>query len=117
MIEETLKLCLDFDKMNGLIAAVVQDCNTKDVLMVAFQDKEAFERTMETGLFWYFTRTERRVKIKGEISKNYQRIVEARVNCEQESIVYLVEPQGPACHTQRQSCYYRRIEEGKLTLV
>jgi len=122
-LEEGRELQLDFDKLAKVaqtgvpvLPVVVQDARTHEVLIVAYANQEALDYTLEQGVaaFWSTSRNE--LWIKGATSGDSLRLVEVRVNCEQNSLLYLVEPQGKgACHTQddagktRVSCYYRRI--------
>ena len=101
----------------GLVTAVVQDTRTGTVLMVAHMDAEALEATMRTGLAHFHSRSRGRLWMKGEESGNTMRVAELRVDCDQDAVLLLVEPAGPACHTGATSCFYRRLEHGKLAGV
>lgn len=101
----------------GLVTAVVQDTRTGAVLMVAHMDAEALEATMRTGLAHFHSRSRGRLWMKGEESGNTMRVAELRVDCDQDAVLLLVEPAGPACHTGATSCFYRRLEHGKLAGV
>ncbi len=116
--EYTNELLLDFGP-DGLIPVVTQDYNTKEVLILAFANKEAFRQTLESGYATYFSRTRRQLWQKGLTSGDLLKIDEIRVNCEQNSVLYLVTPVGKgACHVSRENglphttCYYRRITSG-----
>jgi phosphoribosyl-AMP cyclohydrolase len=102
---------LNFSKGNGLIPVVTQDYETKDILMLAYVNKEALEKTIETGLAHYWSRSRGKIWLKGETSGNYQKIIEIRVDCDNDSIIYIVKPLGPACHTGNFSCFYRRLKK------
>lgn len=115
--EYTLELMLDFGE-NGkkMIPVVTQDYNSKDVLILSFANKEAFEKTIEIGYATYWSRSRNELWIKGLTSGDMLKIKEIRVNCEQNSLLYLVEMMGRgACHAKdsngkaMKSCYYRRI--------
>jgi len=93
----------------GLLTAIAIDSRTKDVLMVAFMDAEALERSRETGLAHFHSRSRGRLWLKGETSGHFLRIEEMRVDCDQDALVMLVRPEGPACHTGATSCFYRRV--------
>lgn len=99
----------------GLLTAVAVDAHNSAVLMVAFMDAEALERTRETGLAHFHSRSRGRLWMKGETSGHVLRIVEMLVNCDQDAIVLRVEPQGPACHTGAPTCFYRRLEGDNLS--
>jgi phosphoribosyl-AMP cyclohydrolase len=115
--EYTSDLLLDFgENGNSLIPVVTQDTHTKEVLILAFANKEAFEETRRSGYATYFSRSRQELWKKGMTSGDMLKIDEIRINCEQNSLVYLVTPQGKgACHAKREnglphtSCYYRRV--------
>lgn len=112
-IEEGLAFAPKFDG-NGLIIAVVTDVNTCDVLMVAYMNAEALHKTIETGEAWYYSRSRNRLWKKGEESGHTQRVVELRVDCDQDALWIKVAQEGPgACHTGRRSCFYRAVPLGK----
>jgi len=102
-----------FDQ-NGLLTAVVVSSESGEVLMVAFMDREALERTLETGLAHFHSRSRGRLWMKGETSGHVLRIVSVLVDCDQDCLVLKVEPQGPACHTGARSCFYRLLDDGSL---
>ncbi len=108
-LEEGARLTPKFDA-NGLISAIVIDAATKDVLMLAHMNAQAIARTIESGDAWYFSRSRNALWRKGETSGNTQRVVEIRVDCDQDAVLLMVEQTGPACHTDRRSCFYRRVE-------
>jgi phosphoribosyl-AMP cyclohydrolase len=117
MIQETTMKIPDNLKYDdkGLIPAVIQDCETKDVLMVAYMNDESVRRSVETGLTWFWSRSRKKYWQKGETSGHVQRIKEILYDCDQDTLLILVEQTGPACHTGSRSCFYRSFaEEGKL---
>src|SRR5579871_3103868 len=99
----------------GLLTAIVIDSVTKDVLMVAFMDAEALAKTRETGLAHFHSRSRGRLWLKGETSGHFLRVQEIRVDCDQDALVVIARPEGPACHTGAVSCFYRRLEGDTLT--
>ena len=114
-VEEGLVLRPKFDA-NGLVTCVTTDAGNGEVLMVEHMNDEALRRTIESGEAWYFSRSRRRLWRKGESSGHVQRVVELRVDCDQDAIWLRVEQQGgAACHTGRRSCFYRAavLGEGK----
>ena len=96
----------------GLIPAVVQDGDAGTVLLLGYMNREALEATMRTGMLHLWSRSRQALWCKGEQSGNFQLVDEVRVNCETDSLLVLVRPQGPACHDGYQSCFYRRLESG-----
>jgi phosphoribosyl-AMP cyclohydrolase len=109
---------LNFDKMGGLVPAVVQDYRNGDVLMLAFMDKEAWEHTLQSGLASYHSRSRNTLWVKGKTSGNVQRVKEIRVDCDNDTVLLKVEQVGgAACHTGHRSCFYQKIEDGKVTIV
>jgi phosphoribosyl-AMP cyclohydrolase len=108
-IEEGLALTPKFDA-DGLVTCVVTDAPSGDVLMVAHMNAEALRRTIETGEAWYFSRSRRALWKKGESSGHIQRVLEMRVDCDQDAVWIKVEQHGAgACHTGRRSCFYRAV--------
>jgi len=99
---------LKFDP-KGLIPAVVQDAATKDVLMVAWMNAESLQKTLESGETWFYSRSRQELWHKGGTSGNTQQVVEIRYDCDGDTLLVLVEPAGPACHTGATSCFYRKI--------
>ena len=116
-IEESTALTPKFDA-DGLVTAVATDAATGDVLMVAHMNAEALQQTIATGEAWYFSRSRKRLWKKGESSGHVQRVVEMRVDCDQDAVWIKVEQHGPgACHTGRRSCFYRSVPLGKSGAV
>jgi phosphoribosyl-ATP pyrophosphohydrolase/phosphoribosyl-AMP cyclohydrolase len=93
----------------GLIPAVVQDAITKEVLMVAYLNEEALNLTLRTGETHFWSRSRNEIWHKGATSGNTQKVVEIRIDCDQDTILIKVNPAGPACHTGNQSCFYRSL--------
>jgi phosphoribosyl-AMP cyclohydrolase len=107
--EEGLVLRPKFDA-NGLVTCVATDAVTSEVLMVAHMNEEALRKTIASGEAWYFSRSRGALWRKGETSGHVQRVVEMRVDCDQDAIWLRVEQLGAACHTGRYSCFYRKVE-------
>lgn len=104
---------LDFDKAGGLVPAIVQDHETGEVLMVAYVNREAFERTRSTGRMHYYSRSRDTLWMKGETSGHVQEVQEILVDCDLDAAVFKVrQVGGAACHTGYRSCFYRRLEPG-----
>jgi len=101
------RIQVQFDQ-RGLVPAVVQDANTGEVLMVAWMNEEALERTCETGQAHFWSRSRQELWHKGATSGNFMNIREIWVDCDADTVLLRVDPAGPACHTGRQSCFYRR---------
>ncbi|MBV9261389.1 MAG: phosphoribosyl-AMP cyclohydrolase [Pseudolabrys sp.] len=99
---------------DGLVTAVVTDAASGELLMVAHMNAEALRKTIDSGEAWYFSRSRQKLWKKGETSGHGQRVVEMRVDCDQDSVWLKVEQQGAgACHTGRRSCFYRAVPLGK----
>jgi len=114
-IETTTHLTPRFDA-NGLIAAVAQDAATGEVLMLAWMNQQALDATLRTGFATYWSRSRNKLWKKGEESGHVQRVIEARMDCDQDAVLLRVEQTGAACHTGQRSCFYRRIgANGALT--
>ena len=106
---------IDFAKGNGVVPVVAIDHASQRVLMFAYMNREAFEETVATGRACYFSRSRERLWRKGEESGNVQVVREIRIDCDQDTIVLMVEQMGDgaACHTGHESCFYRRLENGE----
>ena len=108
-VEEGLSFSPKFDA-NGLVTCVATDAATSEVLMVAHMNEEALRRTIASAEAWYFSRSRNALWRKGETSGHVQRVVEMRLDCDQDAIWIRVEQTGAACHTGRHSCFYRKVE-------
>lgn len=114
-IETTTQLTPRFDS-NGLIAAIAQDHSSGEVLMLAWMNAEALAETLRTGQAVYWSRSRQKLWRKGEESGHTQRVLEVRVDCDQDAVLLKVEQKGPACHTNARSCFYRVADAaGALT--
>ncbi len=108
---------LDFEKQGGLIPVVAQDYETGDILMVAYMNPEAWERTNETGYVHYYSRSRNCLWKKGESSGNLQKVREIRVDCDSDCLLIKIDQQGgAACHTGYRSCFYRVVEGDGLRI-
>lgn len=96
--------------MDKLIPAIAQDWKTREVLMLAYMNEEALQKTRETGRAHYWSRSRGKLWLKGESSGHYQEVVEIRIDCDQDAILLLVKQEGGACHTGYRSCFYRTID-------
>ncbi len=102
---------LVFEKMGGLVPAITQDFQTREVLMLGFMDQAAWEKTLETGRATYFSRTSQKLWTKGETSGHYQIVKEIRIDCDNDTVLLKVEQLGGgACHTGYRSCFYRIVD-------
>ncbi len=101
---------------NGLAPAIAQDADSGVVLMLAWMDRTAIERTLASGFAWYYSRSRKRHWQKGESSGHVQRLVEMRFDCDGDAILLRVRQQGPACHTNRANCFYLLVD-GKQVRV
>ena len=102
---------------DGLVPAVAQDCETREVLMMAWMDAEAVQRTLRNGLATYWSRSRKSYWVKGETSGNFQKLVELRIDCDLDCLLLLVEQKGNACHTGRRSCFYRSLRDNALVEI
>ena len=101
----------------GLVTAVVTDRATGELLMVAHMDREALAATQASGEAHFWSRSRQKLWKKGETSGNVLRVAELRIDCDQDAVQLIVDPAGPACHTGARSCFYRRIEGGRLAAL
>jgi phosphoribosyl-AMP cyclohydrolase len=115
-LEEAVALTPKFDA-DGLVTAVATDAASGEVLMVAHMNAQALAKTIESGEAWYYSRSRRALWKKGETSGHTQRVVEMRIDCDQDAVWIKVEQVGGACHTGRRSCFYRAVPLGKASAV
>jgi phosphoribosyl-AMP cyclohydrolase len=110
---------LDFKKGNGLLPAIVQDCNSGKILMLAYINRESWEKTLKKGEAHYWSRSRREIWHKGDTSGHVQKIREILVDCDNDTVLFKVEQVGgAACHTGYESCFYRKVEPDRsLTVV
>ena len=98
---------LNFKKGNGLVTAITQDSGSKEVLMVACMDRDAFIRTITTGKMWYYSQSKKRLWMKGESSGNVQLVENFYIDCDGDSVLFRVKQKGNACHTGNKTCFFR----------
>lgn len=104
-------MSLDFEKMGGILPAIVQDANTNEVLMLGFMNLEAYEKTVSKGLVTFYSRTKERLWTKGEESGNFMDVVEILEDCDADTLLIRVNPRGPACHTGMRTCFGESVQE------
>jgi phosphoribosyl-AMP cyclohydrolase len=111
-LEQGKIMQLDFDKMDGLIPAIVQDHKTNEVLMVGFVNQESYQATLRSGFVTFYSRTRKKLWMKGETSGNRLQVVSAATDCDQDTVLFKVRVQGDGlvCHEGTVSCFTRPIE-------
>jgi phosphoribosyl-ATP pyrophosphohydrolase/phosphoribosyl-AMP cyclohydrolase len=100
---------LKYDQ-NGLIPAIAQDAKTKEVLMVAYMNKESIEKTLKEGKACYWSRSRKKLWTKGETSGHFQKIKEILYDCDMDALLLMVDQTGPACHTGNRTCFFRKLK-------
>ena len=100
---------LDFTKGDGLIPVVVQEYKTREVLMVAYMNEDALKKTLDTGYVTYWSRSRKKLWMKGETSGNTQKVRKILVDCDYDTLLLLVEQKGNACHTGKRSCFHNQL--------
>ena len=100
---------LDFDKMDGLIPAIVQDVNTREILMLGFMNPAAWEKTVRTGLVTFWSRTRQELWTKGETSGNHLAVRRMWIDCDSDTLLIEADPKGPTCHTGAKSCFFEEL--------
>jgi phosphoribosyl-AMP cyclohydrolase len=110
MTNDDLLKKLDFKKGNGLIPVVVQDATSKKVLMLAYANEEALEKTLQTGYAHYWSRSRQKLWMKGETSGHTQKIKRVVADCDYDTLLYAVDQKGPACHTGEETCFHHEFE-------
>jgi phosphoribosyl-AMP cyclohydrolase len=101
---------VDFAKGNGLVPVIVQEASSKDVLMLAYMNEESLRQTLETGIATYYSRSRQGLWVKGETSGHYQYVKEIKIDCDEDTILLIVDQVGAACHTGAHSCFYRDLK-------
>lgn len=99
---------LDFEKVNGLMPAIIQDAESHQVLMLGYMNREALQKTLAEKRVTFFSRSKQRLWTKGETSGNYLDLVEIQQDCDDDTLLILAHPHGPTCHTGEESCFYRK---------
>lgn len=108
----------NFDKSGGLIPAIVQDAETKDVLMLAYMNKASWEATLQSGKATFWSRSRQKLWLKGESSGNVQMIKNVFIDCDDDTILLQVDQLGgAACHTGHRSCFYRKLDGGDFVVI
>ncbi|MBC7765944.1 MAG: bifunctional phosphoribosyl-AMP cyclohydrolase/phosphoribosyl-ATP diphosphatase HisIE [Hyphomonadaceae bacterium] len=105
---------IKFDE-KGLIPAIVQDADTGAVLMMAYMNEQAFQKTVETGKATFYSRSRNALWTKGETSGNFLNVVNIAIDCDMDTILIQANPEGPACHTENATCFYRQYKDGSWT--
>lgn len=111
-----MDLSIDFDKMDGLVPAIIQDADTAKVLMLGFMNREAYDKTMETGKVTFYSRTRNRLWTKGEESGNFLHVVSVKADCDRDTLLIQVHPVGPVCHTGTDTCWGGKNEQPVMFL-
>ncbi|WP_407717532.1 phosphoribosyl-AMP cyclohydrolase [Inconstantimicrobium porci] len=107
-IDEKIEL-VDFEKGNGLVPAIVQDYESMEVLMLAYMNKESLRKTLDGDTTWFYSRSRKELWNKGATSGHFQYIKNIKIDCDNDTILILVEQIGAACHTGNKSCFYREL--------
>ena len=108
---------IDFEKMDGLVPAIIQDSKTLKVLMLGFMNAEAYQKTIETGLVTFFSRTRKELWTKGETSGNFMKVVSIANDCDNDTLLVKVNPVGPVCHTGADTCWNEKNEANPLLFL
>jgi phosphoribosyl-ATP pyrophosphohydrolase/phosphoribosyl-AMP cyclohydrolase len=110
-------LTIDFSKLDGLVPCVVQDANTRHVLMVGFMNEEAYEKTVREKKVTFFSRTKQRLWTKGETSGNFLELVDILIDCDHDTLLVKAHPVGPTCHTGADTCFNENNSDFDLTTL
>lgn len=108
---------IDFEKSGGLVPAIIQDADTKTVLMLGYMNKEAYEKTVATGLVTFYSRSRKCLWTKGETSNNFLRLVDIKVDCDNDTLLVKVHPDGPTCHKGTDTCWGEENEKSPLLFL
>ena len=110
-------MTIDFEKGQGLVPAIIQDAETKNVLMLGYMNKEAYQKTVETGRVTFWSRTRNTLWTKGETSGNFLNVVEIKNDCDQDTLLIKVHPDGPTCHKGTDTCWGEKNESNPLLFL
>lgn len=110
-------MSIDFQKCGGLVPAIIQDATTKNVLMLGYMNQEAFDKTKESGLVTFYSRSRQCLWTKGETSGNYLHVVDIKNDCDQDTLLITVHPDGPTCHTGTDTCWGEKNEKNPLLFL
>lgn len=108
---------IDFEKSGGLVPAIIQDADTKTVLMLGYMNKEAYEKTVATGLVTFYSRSRKCLWTKGETSNNFLRLVDIKVDCDNDTLLVKAHPDGPTCHKGTDTCWGEENEKSPLLFL
>ena len=108
---------IDFSKSDGLVPAIIQDADTRQVLMLGYMNREAYEKTLELGRVTFYSRTRQRLWTKGEESGHYLEVVDIKVDCDEDTLLIRVHPHGPTCHTGTDTCWGEKNEGNPLLFL
>jgi phosphoribosyl-AMP cyclohydrolase len=101
---------LDWEKMNGLLPVIAQEVNTREILTLAYANRDALKLTIKSGWAHYYRRSQGKILKKGETSGNYQKVHKILCDCDNDALIYLVEQTGPACHLGERTCFHKKIK-------
>ena len=110
-------MTIDFEKMGGLVPAIIQDAKTKNVLMLGFMNQEAYEKTLETGKVTFWSRSRNQLWTKGETSGNFLNLVSIQNDCDNDTLLVKVNPIGPTCHTGTDTCWGEENKQNPLLFL
>ena len=110
-------MTIDFEKGGGLVPAIIQDATTRNVLMLGYMNPEAYEKTRQTGLVTFYSRSRQCLWTKGETSGNYLHVVSVQVDCDNDTLLIKATPDGPVCHTGTDTCWGERNEASPLSFL
>lgn len=108
---------IDFEKTGGLVPAIIQDADTRQVLMLGYMNQEAYDQTINTGLVTFYSRSRQTLWTKGETSGHYLRLVDIKNDCDNDTLLVRVHPQGPTCHTGTDTCWGERNDTNPLLFL
>ena len=108
---------IDFEKCGGLVPAIIQDADTKTVLMLGYMNQEAYEKTLSTGLVTFYSRSRQCLWTKGETSNNFLHLVDIKVDCDNDTLLVKVHPDGPTCHKGTDTCWGEENEASPLIFL
>jgi phosphoribosyl-ATP pyrophosphohydrolase/phosphoribosyl-AMP cyclohydrolase len=103
---KNIALKIDWEKSGGLVPVIIQNAQSNKVLMLGYMNAQALKKTLKTGKVWFYSRSKRRLWMKGEVSKNILRLVDIKMDCDGDTLLIKANPAGPTCHKNCESCFY-----------
>jgi len=111
---KNIALKIDWEKSGGLVPAIIQNAQNSKILMLGYMNEQALKKTLQTGKVWFYSRSKKRLWMKGEVSKNILRLIEIKMDCDGDTLLIKANPAGPTCHKNYESCFDESMNPKKI---